>query len=119
MSIVAAVFVGLVAFEHVSFFVLESFLWTKPVGLKTFGNTLERAEVMKVLAINQGVYNGFLAAGLLWSFFAGPVLQTPLRLFFLGCVIVAGLVGGATVSKRIVLVQAMPAAIAFVLVWLS
>ncbi len=115
----ATALVGLVAVEHAYFFALESFLWTKPLGLKTFGNTLEKAEVTKVLAMNQGVYNGFLAAGLIWSFFAGPALQMPLRLFFLGCVIIAGLVGGATVSKRIVMVQAMPAAIAFVLVRLQ
>ena len=118
MNTIAMVLVGLVAVEHVYFFVLESFLWTKPIGLKTFHNTPENAQLMKVLAANQGLYNAFLAAGLIWSLFAAPVLQGPLRLFFLGCVIVAGLFGGATVGPRIWLVQALPAAIAFVLVWL-
>ncbi len=118
MSLVAPLLVGFVALEHLGFFALEALLWTKPVGLKVFRNTPEKAEITKVLASNQGLYNGFLAAGLVWSFFAGPALQDPLRFFFLGCVVVAGLYGGATVSPRIVLVQAVPAALGIAATWL-
>jgi len=119
VNIIASLLVGFVALEHLGFFVLESFMWTKPIGLKVFRNSPEHAAVMKVLAANQGLYNGFLAAGLTWSLFAAPVLQVPLRLFFLGCVVVAGLFGAATVSPRILMVQALPAGIAFALVWLE
>lgn len=119
MTLIATVLVAFVALEHFGFFVLESFLWTKPAGLKVFRNTPENAQIMKVLAANQGLYNGFLAAGLVWSLFAAPVLVVPLRLFFLGCVVIAGLFGGATVSPRIIVVQAAPAAVAFALVWLG
>jgi putative membrane protein len=119
VNLASLVLVGLVAVEHGYFLVLEAFLWTKPIGLKTFHNTPERAQITKVLAANQGLYNGFLAAGLIWSLFAPEVLQVPLRLFFFGCVVVAGLVGGATVGPRIYAVQAAPAALGFTLVWLS
>ncbi|MBL9037680.1 MAG: DUF1304 domain-containing protein [Archangium sp.] len=107
-----------VALQHLGFFVLESFLWTKPAGLKVFRNTPERAETTRVLAANQGVYNAFLAAGLLWSVVAGDGLRVPLQIFFFACVVVAGLVGGFTVSKRIIAIQAVPAAIGLVLVHL-
>lgn len=89
------------------------FMWTKPLGLKTFRLTPEFAEASKTLAANQGLYNGFLAAGLLWAFFhPQPEVAQQLRLFFLGCVIVAGVYGAATASKKILYIQAMPAAIA-------
>lgn len=100
---------GIVALEHVWFLVLEMFLWTKPLGRRVFGLTAEDAEKTRVLAANQGLYNGFLAAGLVCSFFVADAWV--FRLFFLACVVVAGIFGGATVSKRILLVQALPAAI--------
>lgn len=86
------------------------FMWTKPLGLKTFRLTKEFAEQSKTLAANQGLYNGFLAAGLLWAFFhPNPEFAQQLRLFFLGCVIVAGVYGAATASKKILYIQALPA----------
>jgi putative membrane protein len=109
VSIVADVLVGLVAALHIYFLVLEMFLWTRPLGLKTFGNTPEFAEQSKVLAANQGLYNGFLVAGLAWGLVAD---KTDVTVFFLGCVVVAGLYGAATVSSRILVVQALPALVA-------
>lgn len=89
------------------------FMWTKPLGLKTFRLTKEFAEQSKTLAANQGLYNGFLAAGLLWAFFhPQPEFAQQLRLFFLGCVIVAGIYGAMTASKKILYIQAMPAMLA-------
>jgi putative membrane protein len=118
MTIAATVFVLLVAALHVYFLVLEMFLWTKPFGLKTFGTTQEHAESSKTLAANQGLYNGFLSAGLVWGLVAyGIEPGRPILTFFLTCVIVAGLYGGATVNKRIIFVQTVPAAIALALVW--
>ena len=111
MDVVAYVLVGLVAALHLFFLVLEMFLWTKPLGRKTFNNTPEFAEATKVLAANQGLYNGFLAAGLVWGLVAG---RDDVTSFFLGCVVVAGLYGAATVSRRILVVQAAPAALALV-----
>jgi putative membrane protein len=97
---------------HVFFLVLEMVLWSKPAGLKRFKMTPEKAEATKVLAANQGLYNGFLAAGLFWSAFAPEPLASPLRLFFTGCVVVAGLYGGATASRGIFIFQALPGALA-------
>jgi putative membrane protein len=117
---IANALVALVAVLHVYFLVLEMFLWTKPLGLKTFRNSLEKATDSAVLAANQGLYNGFLAAGLVWGLVqdtAGFGFQ--IKVFFLLCVIVAGLYGAATVSGRILLVQAAPAAIALILLWLA
>jgi putative membrane protein len=112
--------VALVAALHVYFLVLEMFLWTRPLGLKTFRNSLEKAVDSAVLAANQGLYNGFLAAGLIWGLVQGvPGFAFQIKMFFLLCVIVAGVYGAATVSRRILLVQATPAAIAVVLVWLA
>jgi len=116
VSIAADVLVGVVAALHLYFLVLEMFLWTRPLGLKTFGNTPEFAEQSKVLAANQGLYNGFLVAGLVWGLITD---QSDVKLFFLGCVVVAGVYGAATVSRRILVVQALPAAVAFVLVLAS
>ena len=118
MSTVAAIVVGLVALLHVWFLVLEMFLWDKPAGLKAFGQTLEAARASKVLAANQGLYNGFLAAGLAWGLALGAA-GTGVKVFFLACVIVAGLFGAATASRKILFVQAIPAAIALALVLLS
>lgn len=114
MRILADVLVGLVALLHLYFLVLEMFLWTKPLGMKVFRNTPEKAELTKVLAANQGLYNGFLAAGLAWGLWLGAA-GMQVKLFFLGCVIVAGAYGAWSVSKRILWVQAAPAAIALAL----
>jgi putative membrane protein len=111
--------VGLVALLHVYFLVLEMFLWATPFGQRTFGRSREEQEQTKALAQNQGLYNGFLAAGLAWSFFAPAELVVSLRVFFLGCVIVAGVFGAATASRKILFVQALPAAAALALVLLS
>jgi putative membrane protein len=118
LSTVAAIAVSLVALLHVWFLVLEMFLWDKPAGLKAFGQTLEAAQASKVLAANQGLYNGFLAAGLFWGLALGTA-GTGVKVFFLACVIVAGLFGAATASRKILFVQAIPAAIALGLVLLA
>jgi putative membrane protein len=118
MTIAADVVTALVALLHICFLVLEMFLWTKPAGRKVFGLTVEQAESTKILAANQGLYNGFLAAGLLWSILLGES-GTPVKLFFLGCVLIAGAYGAATVSRKILFVQALPAAIGLVLVMLA
>ena len=118
MLIAANVVVGLVALLHVYFLVLEMFLWDKPAGLRAFGQTLEAARASKVLAANQGLYNGFLAAGLFWGLSLGAG-GTGVKVFFLLCVLVAGLFGAATASRKILFVQALPAAIGLVLVLLS
>jgi putative membrane protein len=120
MQIAAAVFVVIVAALHIYFLVLEMFLWRTPFGRRTFRTTPEAAESSAVLAANQGLYNGFLAAGLLWALIAyGIPGGRAILTFFLLCVIAAGVYGAATVSRRILLVQAVPAAIAMVLVWLA
>ncbi len=106
MDVIAAVLVMLVALLHAYFLVLEMFLWTKPLGLKTFRNTPEKAETTRVLAANQGLYNGFLAAGLLWGLVTA---QWNVVVFFLLCVIVAALYGAWSVNKRIFFVQGLPA----------
>jgi putative membrane protein len=116
--IAANVVVGLVAVLHVYFLVLEMFLWDKPAGLRAFGQTLEAARASKVLAANQGLYNGFLAAGLFWGLSLGAA-GTAVKVFFLVCVLVAGLFGAATASRKILFVQALPAAIGLALVLLS
>jgi putative membrane protein len=112
------VFVGLVALLHSYFLILEMFLWDKPTGLRVFGMTPEKAAISKTLAANQGLYNGFLVAGLVWGLLRGAEGKD-IKIFFLGCVIVAGLFGAITVSKRILFVQAVPAIIALVLTLLG
>jgi putative membrane protein len=112
MSIVAKILIALVALEHIYFLVLEMFLWTAPRTRKAFGMSAEAAEQTKVLAANQGLYNGFLAAGLIWALIAPIAYATQLALFFLACVLVAGIYGGFTANKRIWLLQALPAAVA-------
>ncbi len=113
----ADVLVLLVAILHLYFLVLEMFLWDKPLGLKTFRQTKEAAKSSKVLAANMGLYNGFLAAGLLWGLLLGDV-GMHIKLFFLSCVVIAGVFGGFTANRRILFVQALPAAIALVLMLL-
>lgn len=117
---IANLLVALVAVLHVYFLVLEMFLWQKPLGLKTFRNSPEKAAESAVLAANQGLYNGFLAAGLVWGLWhSAPAFGFQIKAFFLLCVIVAGVYGAATVSRRILYVQAAPAAIALILLWLA
>jgi putative membrane protein len=115
MNLIARVLVALVALLHAYFLVLEMFLWTKPAGRRAFGTTPEQAEQSKVLAMNQGLYNGFLAAGLLWGLTLGAAGRGVV-IFFLVCVIVAGLFGAATASRKILYVQALPAVVALIAV---
>lgn len=116
MQLLATFLVLLVAVLHLYFLVLEMFLWTRPLGLKVFRQSAEKAEQSRVLAANQGLYNGFLAAGLVYGVATG---SREFELFFLGCVIVAGLYGAATVSRRIFVVQSLPALLALAAVLAS
>jgi len=116
MRIIAYAATGLVALLHVYFLILEMFLWTRPFGMKTFGLTPEFAAASRALAANQGLYNGFIAAGLAWSVFLG---SDPICVFFLGCVIVAGVFGAITVSRKIFWVQGLPGIVALALVWFA
>jgi putative membrane protein len=117
MPLIANTVVALVGLLHVYILVLEMFLWTTPRGRKAFGTTPEFAAATRVLAANQGLYNGFLAAGLFWGLALGPA-GLGVKLFFLGCVAVAGVFGAATASRRILFVQTLPAALgAGLLLW--
>lgn len=104
--------VGFVAVLHIGFLILEMVLWTRPAGLKIFRNAPDFAEKTKALAANQGLYNGFLAAGLIWSLCPGLAYSFDLQVFFLSCVIVAAIFGAATVSFRILFIQGLPALVA-------
>ena len=120
MLFIANVLVAVVAALHVYFLILEMFLWTKPLGLKTFRNSIEKATESAVLAANQGLYNGFLAAGLVWGLVhPNAAFAFQIKVFFLLCVIVAGVYGTMTVSRRILYVQAAPAALALILLCLA
>jgi putative membrane protein len=112
MNLFANILVAVVALLHLGFLYLEMFLWDKPRGLRTFNMTAEVAKQSKTLAMNQGLYNGFLAAGLIWGLFAGDAV----KIFFLSCVIIAGIFGALTVSKRIFYIQAVPAILALLVV---
>ena len=114
MAPVAKFLVGVVAALHLYFLVLEMFLWKKPIGRRVFGLTREFAEESASLAANQGLYNGFLAAGLAWGLYQGEAGR-PFVLFFLGCALVAGIFGAITVNKRIFFVQGLPALVALML----
>ena len=118
MKTIANITVGFVACLHLYFLILEMFLWDKPYGRKVFGLSLDFATASKSLAANQGLYNGFLVAGLVWGLSLG-VAGSSIKLFFLGCVVVAGVYGAFTVNRKILWVQGIPGAVAFVLVWLS
>lgn len=118
MSVAANIVIALVALLHVYFLVLEMFWWTTPRGYKAFGLTKEFAQSTKVLAANQGLYNGFLAAGLLWGLYLGAA-GFGVKVFFLLCVLVAGVYGAATFSRKILFVQAAPAAVALALLVLA
>ncbi|MFZ6874117.1 DUF1304 domain-containing protein [Undibacterium sp. Di27W] len=115
MYLIANILTGIVAALHIYFLVLEMFLWDKPMGLRTFRNSPEKAETTKVLAANQGLYNGFLAAGLVWGLLMGGHEGFHVKIFFLTCVIVAGAYGAYSVSRRILYIQAAPALLALVL----
>ncbi len=108
---ISSIFIALVALLHVYILVLEMFLWDKPQGMKAFGTKPDFAAATKVLAANQGLYNGFLAAGLFWGLWLGAG-GYQIKLFFLFCIIVAGVFGAATASRKILFVQALPAALA-------
>jgi putative membrane protein len=114
MSVVANIVIAVIALLHVYFLVLEMFLWTKPTGRRAFGLTAEFAEQSKALAANQGLYNGFLAAGLVWGLSLG-FAGFSIKLFFLVCVLIAGIFGGLTASRKILWIQALPAVIALLL----
>ena len=118
MEIVAAIAVGLVAVLHLYFLVLEMFFWKKPLGRRAFGLKPDFAEATASLAANQGLYNGFLAAGLVWGLILGPA-GFAIKVFFLTCVIIAGVFGAFTASRKILWVQAMPGIVALVLTWLA
>lgn len=116
MNIAASILVGLVAALHVYFLVLEMFLWQAPAGRRLSGFDRETAERTRVLAANQGLYNGFLAAGLVWGLIAADPTGFRVQVFFLSCVIIAGVYGAATANRRILFAQALPAAVALVAV---
>ena len=118
MGTVADVAVGLVALIHLYILVLEMFLWKKPFGRKVFGLTSEFAEKSAALAANQGLYNGFLVAGLVWGLSLGEA-GFSIKVFFLGCVVVAGIFGALTANRRILWVQAVPGIIALALVLMA
>ncbi|CAN7742064.1 DUF1304 domain-containing protein [Paenibacillus sp. LjRoot56] len=120
MAMIAMILVGLVALEHLYILVLEMFLWTTPRAMKSFGMTKENAQITKSLAANQGLYNGFLAAGLVWGLVHPDAsVGRSIVIFFLVCVLVAALFGGATAKKSILLVQGLPALAALVFVLLT
>ncbi len=119
MKIAADVLIGVSALSHLAFLYLEMFLWTKPVGMKIFRRSPEQAKDSASLAVNQGLYNGFLAAGLFWSLFnSDPLLGHQLKIFFLVCVIIAGIFGAVTANKKILFIQALPAAAALLLLFI-
>ena len=118
MPLAANVAVALMAALHVYILVLEMFFWARPVGLRAFGLKPDFAQATQVLAANQGLYNGFLAAGLVWGLLLGPAGQS-VKIFFLGCIIVAGLFGAVTSSRKILFVQTVPGSIALALVLLA
>ena len=118
MEIAGNIAVGAVAALHLYFLVLEMFFWDKPLGLRAFGLTPELATATKALAANQGLYNGFLVAGLVWGLTLGAGGDA-VKIFFLSCVVVAGVFGGFTASRKILLVQALPGAVALALILLS
>jgi putative membrane protein len=109
MLILANVLIGFIAIEHIGFLILEMFLWTHPIGLKVFAQKPDVAESSKVLAANQGLYNGFLAVGLIWGLISA---DWSVKVFFTACVLVAGIYGGLTAKRSILVVQALPALLA-------
>ncbi len=109
------ILIAIITCLHIYFLILEMFLWDKPLGLKIFRQSLEKAQNSKPLAMNMGLYNGFLAAGLIWSLYLGSAGNS-ISIFFLSCVFIAGIFGGLTVGKKIFFIQGLPAALALVLI---
>jgi len=117
MEVLTLIVVALVALEHVYIFVLEMFLWTKPKAMKVFGLTQEEANNTKMVAANLGLYNGFLAAGLLWGLIhPNPVIGTQVQIFFLSCILIAAIYGCMTAKRSIIVIQGLPALAAWLLV---
>ena len=116
MSIVSNILVAIVALLHIGFLALEMFFWDHPVGRKRFGLTPEFSKASKSLAANQGLYNGFLAAGLIWGFVTG---EAAIKIFFLVCVVIAGIYGAATAKRSILYIQALPGLLALIAVYLA
>lgn len=119
MNVIASIMLGLLALLHAYIVLMEMALWTTPRVRAIFGNTADFAQQTRVMAGNQGLYNGFLAAGFIWALFAPPELARPLGIFFSLCVVVAGAYGGVTVSRRIFFVQMVPGLLALLFVLLS
>jgi putative membrane protein len=123
MTLIADILVTLIALLHVYIMVLEMVLWTRPAGLRAFNNTPEKAQATAVLAANQGLYNGFLAAGLAFGLFYVPLFGDAaaalhIKSFFLACIAIAGLYGAATAARKILYIQTLPAVLALLLLWL-
>ena len=120
MENLIVILVGFIALEHFSFLVLEMFFWSKPLGRRVFALSKEQAELTKTLASNQGLYNGFLVAGLLWGlFYPSAIVSMEIIVFFLLCIVVAGIFGGVSVKRTIFYVQALPAIVTLLLILLS
>jgi putative membrane protein len=116
MSTLASIVIAIIALMHLWFLILEMFLWDKPTGRRAFGLTPEFAAQSKVLAANQGLYNGFLAAGLFWGLYLGATMEgTHVKIFFLACVLIAGVYGGLTATRKVLWIQATPALLALIL----
>ncbi len=119
METISKFLVGLIALEHIYILILEMFLWTKPRGRRVFGTSEQQAKDTKVMAANQGLYNGFLAIGLLWGLFhPNEFFGWQLQVFFIFCVLIAGIYGGLTAKRSILKVQALPALIALVFLFI-
>ncbi|MDM1272639.1 DUF1304 domain-containing protein [Acinetobacter indicus] len=116
---VSTILILAIACLHIYILILEMFLWETSKGMKAFGNSPEKAKITKPLAQNMGLYNGFLAAGLLWASVAPSEIQASLAYFFLGCVFVAGVYGSITANRKILFIQAVPALIALIAVFLG
>ena len=117
--IIAKSLMAFIAILHFYFLILEMFLWDKPAGLKAFGHSFEKAQFTKVLAKNQGLYNGFLATGLVWAIFERTSFSLYIATFFLCCVAIAGIYGALTASKKIFFIQALPAIVTLVILYLG
>ncbi len=118
MTTLINILIGFIALQHIAFLALEMFFWDKPLGRRVFGQSKEAAAASRTLAANQGLYNGFLAAGLIWGLSLGAE-GISIKIFFLGCILVAGIFGGMTASRKILLIQALPAALGLVLLFLA
>jgi len=119
LDLIISILVMLIALEHLAFLILEMFLWTKETGRRIFLNSKEKAELTKILAANQGLYNGFLSAGLIWGLvYPDPIMAKEIMGFFLVCIFVAGVYGGFSVKQSIWLIQALPACVALILLFI-